>query len=316
MKRRQFLAATGLALATPILSKAEIFDYTLHGCISEEPNSEPSLKTVAKDLICFGDNRVACLWRPYERITGKPWQPYQQKGPDCVGMAAGSGMDLLAAIQCVSGNDYWVAQSSTIMIYVGARQLISNYRKGTLGGVSVSSAVKYLKKYGNLLRTIICNVANHNLIKYNRTELVRWNKSGIPIALQEIAKEHPLLAAAPVKSWEEFRDAIAAGYPVVWSSNFYGGNDQRDKDGFIKDHRWRSWDHAWLGAGIDDGKRPGACLINSHGPKYGSGPKRHNQPDGSVWIDAETIDQICRNRGGSYALSLYQGFPKPEYVLW
>jgi len=124
------------------------------------------------------------------------------------------------------------------------------------------------------------------------------------------------MAYSQVQSWEDFRDAIAAGYPVLFCSRLSALNATRDADGFVKTEK--EWNHAWLGAGIDDTDRPGACLINSFGPDWASGPKRHNQPDGSVWIDAKIIDYHCRKSRDSYALSLYKGFPKPEerYILW
>jgi len=62
-------------------------------------------------------------------------------------------------------------------------------------------------------------------------------------------------------------------------------------------------------SGVDDsGRRPGICNQNSWGRSYHYGPKRHNQPDGSFWIDADNADKMCRN-GDAWAISNFKGFP-------
>tara|TARA_R110000868_G_scaffold228799_2_gene481762 strand:- start:833 stop:1066 length:234 start_codon:yes stop_codon:yes gene_type:complete len=65
--------------------------------------------------------------------------------------------------------------------------------------------------------------------------------------------------------------------------------------------------------GVDDAhRRPGLCCMNSWGPNWISGPKRHNQPDGSGWVDAETCDRMLRVQPDSYAVSGFVGFPAAD----
>jgi hypothetical protein len=176
-----------------------------------------------------------------------------------------------------------------------------------------SWGVKYLKEYGNLLRI---EYPPYDLRPYDKESLNYWDRNGVPVALQEKAKEHPLINFIPVKSFAEIRDAVSSGHPVVFTSLLGANDDQRDSDGFIKPSG--RWAHAWMIGGVQDGRRPGVCLINSHGPSFGKGPKTFDQPDGSVWLDAEYVERSLSEFSDSYALTDYRGFIAPEkkYVIW
>ena len=174
-------------------------------------------------------------------------------------------------------------------------------------------AVKYLTEYGNLLRQ---KYEPYDLTPYNSETLRYWQRVGVPESLQLEAKKHPLLNYIQVSSFDEVRDTVSAGYPVIFCALLGANDDKRDSDGFIKPSG--RWAHAWTAAGVQDGKRPGVCLVNSHGVSFGKGPKTHNQPDGSVWIDAEYIDYHIKRFNDSYAVSDYRGFVAPDrkYIIW
>jgi hypothetical protein len=48
--------------------------------------------------------------------------------------------------------------------------------------------------------------------------------------------------------------------------------------------------------------------MNSWGPDWIDGPKRHDQPDGSFWIDAEVCDRMFREHD-SFTGSDVVGYP-------
>ncbi len=301
MIRREFLRI----VARKILTQKPNW----HGWLPGHYSRKTSL---IKHLKRFGTAKVACLWKPYTLVTGKEWLAHSQEGSDCVAQAAGGSMDLLTTKQIAIGRkEKWITKSSTDMIYSGGRNF---YGDRSTTGMKGIWAVEYLNNYGNLLRK---PYTPYDLTPYSEETVRYWDRMGIPKSLLLEAKKHPLLDYTPVKSYPEVRDAIAAGYPVIFCASLGADNSRRDKDGFIKPRG--TWYHSWLAAGVDDNYyRPGVCIINSHGPSWASGPKRHNQPDGSVWIDAEHIDYYCKQYGDSYALSNYKGFPKPEesYILW
>ena len=64
---------------------------------------------------------------------------------------------------------------------------------------------------------------------------------------------------------------------------------------------------------VDDAhRRPGVLVQNSWGT-WNAGPKRHNQPDGSFWVDADDIERLILSQGDSWAFSGYAGF-KPQQL--
>jgi len=132
-----------------------------------------------------------------------------------------------------------------------------------------------------------------------------------------LCKLHPVKTCTIVRSWEECRDAVANGYPVVMCSNI-GFQKNRDQGGFLKRIK-KHWYHAMVILGIDDNShRPGGLIQNSWGTGWVSGPTRHEQPVGSFWADAEVIDAAMK-QGDSIALSGYIGYPRLDisgYTLW
>jgi len=270
--------------------------------------AQPDYKT--KHLRSFGQNKVALLWKPWEKVTGKEWEPHRQKYADCIAQATGAGMDILSTVQIAQGKaEKWITKSSCDAIYSGGRNNIPH--EFARNGMRGWWATKYLQTYGNLLRQKYDSI---DLTPYSRQTCIELNRNPLPQFLLDYAKLHPLLDYSSLNSYSEIRDAVASGHPVLFCSTMGAENSQRDKDGFIKPKG--KWPHGWLIAGVDDGRRPGVCLLNSYG-KWASGPKRHNQPDGSVWIDARYIDYHVK-RNEAYALSNYKGFPIPErkYILW
>ena len=67
---------------------------------------------------------------------------------------------------------------------------------------------------------------------------------------------------------------------------------------------------------VDDTNADGCrfCVQNSWGP-FNSGPKAHDQPDGSFWIDRQTSQRMIA-QGGTYAVSNVAGFPKRKLKDW
>ncbi len=312
MKRRDFLKVAGTA---PFLSGS--FGSTpLFGWIPGHYSQENPFRNVGRHLYKFGSGKVACLWKPYATVTGRPWLAHHQEGPDCVAQASGSCMDILTTIQIALKKikERWITKSSTDMIYSGGRNIIGKGQLGRGGGMNGEWAVKYLQDYGNLLRQ---PYPPYDLTPYSAETNRYWDRQGVPESLLEIAKEHPLLEYAPVHSYVEVRDSVAAGYPIVFCASIGMNNSHRDNEGFCKPNG--VWYHAWMIMGVDDEfHRPGVLLMNSHGVGFGSGPTRHDQPPGSIWLDAKYVDYQCKHFGDSYALSLLKGYPKPEedYILW
>jgi hypothetical protein len=60
--------------------------------------------------------------------------------------------------------------------------------------------------------------------------------------------------------------------------------------------------------------RPGGLIQNSWGPSWISGPKRHEQPDGSFWATPEAIENMLQDWGDCFAFSSYVGHPEKKLI--
>jgi len=252
----------------------------------------------------LGKDKIACLWNPWEIIHGS-WIMPSQEWYDCVSVVAGCALDMLTATQ----NQPYRAKANSDMIYAGARNHIADDK--TKPGIRGIDAVKWLTKYGVLLRT---KYTPYDLTKYSERTCRYWDRRGVPESLRKVAKQTPLLKYIHIKDWEQCRNAIASGHPIIFNAAMGMQNSRRDRDGFCIPHG--KWYHSWLLAGVDDGKRPGACLINPHGSQWGSGPKRHNNPNGSVWVDKRYIEDQLKNFRDSYALCSIKETGKRQFFPW
>jgi len=328
MDRRSFLGlAASLFVSGTALGRVVLPNTKVKRCgwmPSHLPTTLPPLYTISS-LRSYGEDKSVALWKAWEKVNHRLWEPQFQVAGDCVSHASGAGVDILDAVQNLKnravGN---TIPSSTIAIYAGGRHMPSAKKEldemGGGEGMCGKWAVDYLMAYGNLLRK---PYPPYDLTVYNKKELDYWDRNGLTPALLEEAKKQPVKTCALVSSWNEIRDSVSAGHPVIFCSTMGLEGANRDSDGFVQPSG--TWYHSMVIAGVQDGKRPGALFINSHGPNFGKGPLPNGQPVGSVWIDAANVDKyvLWRNRDGStfsdsFAFADYKGFVKPdkEYHLW
>jgi len=267
-----------------------------------------------------GKDKVTLLYKYLEKAVGE-LVPHDQTIGDCVGQAYGLAVDLLSATQIHKNGlaERWVSKASTEAAYAGSRYEIGYtvYHNRRLlqgdGSYGVYCA-EFLRDYGVLVRKKYGDV---DLTQYDAQIARDWGKNGVPDELEPIARKHPVRSFALVRSYNDCRDAIANGYPIVFCSGV-GFNPNcrthnrggRDRFGFLKE--CGTWYHAMAGIACDDkSNRPGILIQNSWGRNWVRGGKRHRQPDGSFWVDAATIDKMCQE-GDSFALSGFLGFPMQE----
>lgn len=268
--------------------------------------------SVADFLVGIGKGKIVCLHEDYEKAGIKFLVRNQGNIGSCVGFGVAGAIDTLKVSEIVSGDrELFNNYSSEEMIYGGARRL-SNYNiRGD--GASVSQAVRYVNKFGVLSKGKYGNI---DVTTYSVDRCRKWaTSSGYPKTLETIAKETVVRQFARVKSWENFRDAIASKHPVVTGSNL-GFSSQTDEEGFCKQNT--NWNHCMFGLAVDDSSsRPGGMLSNSWGNYLKILKRKFNQPDGCFWVDAEDIDRMMRD-GDCWALSDFDGFKKPidTQVSW
>lgn len=281
---------------------------------------KPYLRQQNRLIRGTGKGKKAMWWRVWEKVAGMEFRPHDQGIGDCVSHGFGLGVDFLTAVQIeyLKRKEKWVTECATEVLYGGSRcEIGDQYGRWGDGSTGVWAA-EFLTEYGVLLRQKY--PGGHDFTVYDPQKAKSFGSEGVPDDLEDVCRDHPVKTTALVSTWEECRDALYNGHLVAVCSNvgFGNGDLTRDGEGFLRRKRM-PWYHCMLLAGMDDEySRPGALCINSWGPNWVSGPTRHNQPSGSFWIDADTVD-VMMNQQDSFALSNYVGYPSvvvPPYVIW
>jgi hypothetical protein len=269
--------------------------------------SRPVFGASASPLRDTGKGKTVLLHNHLETVAGS-FRVHQQTVGDCVSHGWGLAVDVLKAVEITLGRERekWTGETATEPIYAFSRVEVGGGRLGNSDGSIGAWAARSVSEFGTLVRA---KYDGADLRRYSGSKARTWGRrgAGVPDSLEPTAREHPVRTVSLVTSYDEARDAIANGYPVPVCSN-QGFRDRRDRDGFSKASG--SWAHCMCFVAVDDSrKRPGLLCVNSWGPDWISGPKRHGQPDGSFWVDADTCDRMLRRDPDSYSLSGFEGFP-------
>jgi len=268
----------------------------------------PFFSAAAPMIKGSGKGKIELLHMNFVKL-GIPFPLRYQTIGDCVSQGTALAVDALKVTEIVNGDrELWINETSTEDIYSGSRVIVGKGRISGDGSIG-AWAVKYISKdyYGTLVRKAYSFA---DLSKYSGQRARQWGSQKMPQALLDEAKLHPILDFTAVEDYQDVIDSIYNGYPVIICSN-QGFSNKRDSDGFCAPKG--SWAHCMMLIAFDDEyKRPGCLCVNSWGPAWVTGPKRHNQPDGSFWMDASIVDRIVK-QGDSWAISGYHGFkPKPN----
>lgn len=290
------------------------WDYNPHavaGVMARLPM--PLFGPVGGPLKDSGKGKIVLLYKCVMDLLDGNFNVRTQSGPDCVSFGAAAAVDAVKATEIVLKKELesWVAETSTEDIYGGSRVNIGRGALGNGGGSYGGWAAEYVQKCGTLVRQKYGT--KYNLSIYNYETAARWGTPnvGVPEELLNFARQHTIRTVSLVTTYEEVRDSLANGYAVTIASN-QGFSNIRDSEGFAEPEG--NWAHQMCLVGVDDKgdgcsrERPGVLCVNSWG-RWNGGPKRHNQPDGSFWIDADVLERYILSKRDSWAYSDYDGFP-------
>jgi hypothetical protein len=240
---------------------------------------------------------------PFKAVLGFDKKSYteRQTTGDCVSHSTRNAVDLSRAVEiAVKGEkEGWHCRGATEAIY-GAR--------GHSGqGMSCSRAATFVSKNGGiLLRKNYPGVADFS--QYNGSMGAKWGGRGLPDKVIDEAEKHQVTTVSLVRSVEEARDALANGYGISVCSG-YGFSNSRDSKGIAR--KSGSWAHAMAWIACDDTHerfKETLFLVQNSWGKWNSGPKVHDQPDGSFWIREKDAAGMLSGKG-AYAFSNVNGFP-------
>lgn len=229
----------------------------------------------------------------------------KQTTGDCVSHATRNAIDITRAVEIdIKGeSEDFVARGATEGIYQ------SRGHRGQ--GMSCSGAAKYVNEKGGLL--IRKNYGDVDLSVYN-SGLGANHRIPSSVYINE-AKKHQVKTISMITTIEEARDALANGYGISVCSN-YGFSSKRDSNGIASTSG--SWAHAMAWIACDDTRQrynETLFLVQNSWGKWNSGPKVHNQPEGSFWI-REKVARGMLASNGSWVFSSVDGFPArdlPDY---
>ena len=269
----------------------------------------PVFQDVWQPIKGTGKNKKTLLYDYIRKASGGKFPKRKQTVGDCVAQGAAYAVDAVKSVDIVINKEFeeWVAETATEDIYAGSRVQIGNGRLRGDGSIGAWAA-RYVNEYGAVPRGKYGNI---DLTTYSGSKARSWGRKGVgvPKSLLPIVKKHPVLTVSKVTTYEEVRDLISNGYAVTIASS-QGFSSRRDSEGFASPKG--SWAHQMSILAVDDEyKRPGVLVQNSWG-KWNGGPKRHDQPDGSFWVDAEEIEKRILKKGDSWAFSGYEGFKPRE----
>lgn len=311
-----------IQVPVPMLDDGEHGQGWLRDPDAIEENADPDRTlqfdaTPAGRAVMGGDADVM-LWRAVRKAGNLPADRYpnvdQQNVGCCVGCGWKHGVDVLMAVQIANGMRHEFKPVSVEVIYGGSRVEVGGGRVRGDGSVGAWAA-KWCADYGVVP---MGKYPAADLTTFSPARARQFGKSGVPDALEPLARQHPVKGTALVKTWADVKRAVGQMYPVVVCSdvgfdNRDGTVGTRDADGFIKPRG--VWNHCMVIVGVRGGARPGGFILNSWGDAAHRGPVwPADAPKAGFWADADTIDRMVR-QGDSFALSDLQGFPARDLPL-
>ena len=170
--------------------------------------------------------------------------------------------------------------------------------------MTCSGAAKYVHSKGGIL--LRKDYGDVDLSKYNSALGARHQ---IPSKIYSTeAKKHQVKTISMITTIEEARDALSNGYAISVCSG-YGFSSRRDANGIAK--RGSGWSHAMAWIACDDSRkrfRETLFLVQNSWGKWNSGPRVHDQPEGSFWIREKDARGMLAQQG-SWVFSDVEGFP-------
>ena len=224
----------------------------------------------------------------------------RQTTGDCVSHSTRNAIDITRAVEIVNGeNEDFLARGATEAIYQS--------RSHSGQGMTCSGAARYVHQTGGIL--IRKDYGDIDLSTYNSS---LGAKKRIPknVYITE-AKKHQVRTISNVRTVDEARDALANGYALSVCSG-YGFSSRRDANGIAK--RSGGWNHAMAWIACDDSRKTlneTLFLVQNSWGVWNSGPKLHDQPDGSFWIREKDARGMLSG-GGAWVFSDVEGFPARE----
>ena len=259
--------------------------------------STPVFGAAAHHLSKSGEGKLSLPFKALLEFDPGFGPAERQTTGDCVSHSTRNAVDITRCVEIKNGDrEDFLARGATEAIYQ------SRGHRGQ--GMSCSGAAKYVHQNGGILVRK----------KYGDVDLSKYNSSlganlKIPNDVYKTeAQKHQVKTISNIRTVEEARDALANGYALSVCSG-YGFSSRRDSNGIAK--RSGGWNHAMAWIACDDTHailKETLFLVQNSWGKWNSGPRVHDQPEGSFWIREKDARGMLSG-GGAWVFSDVDGFP-------
>lgn len=193
-----------------------------------EANADPAktLQFANTDAgkLAFGDDDAdVYLWRLVRKAAGhqptEDWYPNvnQEQVGCCVGCGNKHSADVCLAAQVSGGKREEWKPVAVEPIYGGSRVEVGGGQISGDGSVG-RWAADWLSKRGGLIPMEKLPDGS-DLTVFSPAKARQWGRTGVPDALEPLAKNHPVKSTALVRSADEGWKAIGQAYPIAVCSN-------------------------------------------------------------------------------------------------
>jgi hypothetical protein len=265
----------------------------------------PVFGAAAYDLYRSGEDKLSLPFKCLLEFDSSFGPSERQTTGDCVSHSTRNAVDITRAVEIKNGErEDFMARGATEAIYQS--------RSHSGQGMTCSGAARYVHQNGGLL--VRKDYGDVDLSKYNSS---LGAKKRIPSSIYKTeAQKHQVKTISNIRTVEEARDALANGYALSVCSG-YGFSSRRDSNGIAK--KSGSWAHAMAWIACDDTKErlnETLFLVQNSWGIWNTGPKVHDQPEGSFWIREKDARGMLSG-GGAWVFSDVDGFParKIEYSI-
>jgi hypothetical protein len=258
----------------------------------------PVFGAAAYDLYGSGEGKLSLPFKSLLKFDASFGPSERQTTGDCVSHSTRNAVDITRAVEIdvKSEREDFVARGATEAIYQS--------RSHNGQGMTCSGAARYVHQTGGIL--LRKDYGDVDLSVYNSS---LGAKKRIPKDVYTTeAKKHQVKTISNIRTVEEARDALANGYALSVCSG-YGFSSRRDGNGIAK--RSGSWSHAMAWIACDDSRKTlneTLFLVQNSWGTWNSGPKKHDQPEGSFWIREKDARGMLSG-GGAWVFSNVDGFP-------
>ena len=258
------------------------------------------------------------LWDLVRRVTGGDTPAVPQETGDCVSFGAKNAIEYLQCAEIAAGQAEGFQPVFPPYLYATGRVLAGGGRlrgrAGSLGSWQAAAVMEH-----GVLRSDAPGVPAYSGAVADawgdgRPARTADGRAGFE-AFSPLAADHPVGAAARVRTWNEVAAAVANGSPVTVASDC-GFTMKPGPDGYHE--RRGRWPHQMCVAALcTDPARPWAGLVNSWGDAHGRLRDRatgEEWPKGTLRIRREALEEMLTT-GEAYAYAAFAGFP-PRRLDW